>query len=205
MYIHQRYFNYRKILFFSLLFLFWTFFVLHGYLNDTDEFFYKNFLGSIDSKFFVYVNIFTQAFAVKWAIVLTAILSFIIYKRTNYKYAILLIITVLLSALANELIKNIIQKARPIYKLVSESGYSYPSGHSNAAATLLILFSLLYNEYKYNLKERIIYLICAFLTLLIMFSRIYLGVHFFSDCIGGLILGIIFVEIANNIYKFIKN
>lgn len=71
-----------------------------------------------------------------------------------------------------------------------EVGYSFPSGHS---ATAMLLYGLL----AYWLIRRVgglrtkilIVMIAGFLILAVGFSRIYLGVHFLSDVLGGYLLG----------------
>lgn len=109
--------------------------------------------------------------------------------KKNRKVGILLIITLALTALLGEgMIKHIVQRPRPFIEyshlktvLESTSGYSFPSGHtasSFAAACILAA-----NSKKY----KILYYSLAFL---IAFSRLYLMLHYPSDIIGGILLGI---------------
>ena len=87
------------------------------------------------------------------------------------------------------ILKLIIQRPRPLINLIETASSSFPSGHT------IIMFALLpiiYKEFK-ELKP-----IWLFLSLLVAFSRIYLGVHYLSDIIGGIILGLI---IGKNIIR----
>lgn len=111
-------------------------------------------------------------------------------KREGFTIAVALIIFSVLGLL---ILKPIIARPRPFIAqgvdiLIKEPmGFSFPSGHtgSSFAAASVIYF--------YNKK---IGLLALILTTLIAFSRMYLFVHYPSDIVGGLILGIISSRIA---------
>ena len=98
----------------------------------------------------------------------------------------------------NAVIKNIFLRPRPIHILVDQSGYSYPSGHAmvNSAVYLFIAYYL--SEYVDSKHKTIYYVLAALLSLMMAASRVYLGVHYISDVVAGLIggfmvlLGVIF-------------
>lgn len=91
----------------------------------------------------------------------------------------------------NRIIKALVQRPRPpqIYHLVKETNYSFPSGHSMSA---MIGYGLLVLEVqKSSLKyKKVIEIILMIMIFLIGLSRIYLGVHYFSDVIGGFLLSL---------------
>ncbi|MFR8926841.1 MAG: phosphatase PAP2 family protein [Peptoniphilus senegalensis] len=111
-------------------------------------------------------------------------------KREGFTIAVALIIFSVLGLL---ILKPIIARPRPFIAqgvdiLIKEPmGFSFPSGHtgSSFAAASVIYF--------YNKKRGLLALILA---TLIAFSRMYLFVHYPSDIVGGLILGIISSRIA---------
>ena len=111
-------------------------------------------------------------------------------KREGFTIAVALIIFSVLGLL---ILKPIIARPRPFVAqgvdiLIKEPmGFSFPSGHtgSSFAAASVIYF--------YNKKRGLLALILA---TLIAFSRMYLFVHYPSDIVGGLILGIISSRIA---------
>lgn len=134
-------------------------------------------------------------------VILSAVILIIIIK--NKKIKISLAIDLLGITIINNLLKVIITRDRPnINRLVTETGYSFPSGHS---ITSMVLYGyLIYLIYKYidNKKIKIpLIIILSLLIVTIGFTRIYLGVHYTSDVIGGFILGvaylIIFIGVSN--------
>ncbi len=105
--------------------------------------------------------------------------------------------------LINQLLKHIIRRPRPnILRLVEESGYSFPSGHSMVSMAFYGI--IIYLVYKNVPNKYLKWLLISLLSLLILsigFSRIYVGVHYFTDVAGGFLLGLAYVVIYVNIYN----
>lgn len=105
-------------------------------------------------------------------------------KKKNAFY---IALNVLICFLLNQLLKNIFVRTRPEdIGLITEVGYSFPSGHSMVSLAYYGFF--IYLIYHMNIKHnrKIMYcLLLALLTLLIGVSRIYLGVHYASDVLAG--------------------
>jgi undecaprenyl-diphosphatase len=91
------------------------------------------------------------------------------------------------SQLLNSLMKQWFHRERPnIHRIIEEVGYSFPSGHSMAAFSLYGVIAFLLWRHLPRQWERILLVILAVLmTVGIGWSRIYLGVHYPSDVIGG--------------------
>ncbi len=105
--------------------------------------------------------------------------------------------------LFNLIIKTIVKRERPMSMIISERGYSFPSGH--ATTNMAFYGFLLYLVYKYIKNKALKWSICVVLGLLILFigfSRIYLGAHYFSDVCGGFIIGICYLVILIKIFNF---
>lgn len=107
------------------------------------------------------------------------------------KFIILMFFSVLISGFSNIILKNIFLRPRPIVSYYIENGYSFPSGHSTIAVAFygFIIYFLLSN-FKNNKKINTSVFFIILLILLIGLSRIYLGAHYFSDVLGGFILGL---------------
>ena len=110
----------------------------------------------------------------------------------------IIIINLLVSILLNIIFKWIIQRDRPLEDfLIIESGYSFPSGHSMVSMAyygLIIYF--IYKKVEDKRVRNVLMILIGLLILAIGFSRIYLGVHFASDVIGGFLISIIYLVCA---------
>ena len=101
----------------------------------------------------------------------------------------------------NELLKRIIRRERPgVVHLVMENGFSCPSGHTMGAITFYgVLLLFIWQSGVSKIIKWLSTICLSLLVMMIMFSRIYLGVHYFSDILAGvLISGFVF----GLIYKF---
>ena len=105
--------------------------------------------------------------------------------------------------LLNQLLKRIIQRPRPEgYRLITENGYSFPSGHS--MVSMAFYGFIIYLIWKLVKNKKIKYLetgILGIFIFLIGFSRIYLGVHYASDVVGGFAISIAYLIMFTNIIK----
>lgn len=103
----------------------------------------------------------------------------------------------------NQILKMIFQRPRPVgYRLIEESGYSFPSGHSMISAAFYGF--LIYLIYKKVENKYIKYSLIIGLTLLIVcigLSRIYLGVHYASDVLAGFLVSICYLIVFTSIIK----
>ena len=105
--------------------------------------------------------------------------------------------------LINQVIKHIVRRPRPnVLRLVEEDGYSFPSGHSMVSMAFygIIIYLVYKNVTNKYLKWTLITLL-SLLILSIGFSRIYVGVHYFTDVVGGFLLGLAYLIIYINIYN----
>jgi undecaprenyl-diphosphatase len=90
----------------------------------------------------------------------------------------------------NQLLKLLIHRARPEMILIHARGYSFPSGHAMLSVIAYGLFTYLLCLQNRSWKKRVVLVCgCAILALLIGLSRIYLGVHYFSDVVAGFAAG----------------
>lgn len=135
-----------------------------------------------------------------WVITILTIVLLITLKK---KQKIMVLSNVIIVTILNQLLKIVFMRPRPeIMRLIEEQGYSFPSGHSMVSTAFYGL--LIYLIYK-NVKNKYIkYTLCTILSILILIiclSRIYLGVHYASDVIGGVCFSIAYLIIFINVFK----
>ena len=137
-------------------------------------------------------------------LVIATITLFIVIK--NKKIGISILSNVAIVTVLNQLIKRILQRPRPTeYRIIEETGYSFPSGHSMVSMAFYGYFIyLIYKYVKNKYVKWISIILLSLLICLIGISRIYLGVHYTSDVLGGFLISIsyliIYISAAN---KFI--
>ena len=137
-------------------------------------------------------------------LVIATITLFIVIK--NKKIGISILSNVAIVTVLNQLIKRILQRPRPTeYRIIEETGYSFPSGHS--MISMAFYGYLIYLIYKYVKNKYIKWISIVVLSLLICtigISRIYLGVHYTSDVLGGFLISISYLVIfISAVNKFI--
>lgn len=133
-------------------------------------------------KFFTFIG------SAPFVIVLSLILLFFLYKVLHHRMELLLFIASIIGSSAlNGLLKQLFHRVRPnLHRLIDVGGYSFPSGHAkNAFTVYAIITFLLWRHIPRKLGRSILILFSIFMILAIGISRIYLGVHYPSDIVGG--------------------
>lgn len=160
-------------------------------INTIDSLVYQSISSFINPTLTKIFKIITFFGSTIFIVIATIIILSTLWKSRGKLFLLLIIIAMSLSSL----LKLIIARPRPeVLKLVIEDTYSFPSGHTIAISTLGgFLIYLIWQEkgrLSKNLKV-ILTSILIIVALLVMLSRIYLGAHFFSDILGGIIISIL--------------
>jgi len=120
-----------------------------------------------------------------------AVIFFLILIMKKYYYAsIYLVLNKVVISGLNSLIKNIVERPRPSHHhYVSAGGFSFPSGHSASSFALYISILVISLFIFKKLSTKIVISsVCIITVVLIGYSRIFLGVHYPSDVLGGYLL-----------------
>ena len=159
---------------------------------------------SVRTPFFDAVfGFLTDLGEIKGLIILFALLYWLYDKRFAVNFAFSYLVVAVFNSLA---LKSIFRRPRPL--AVSSkyppyagypSSYSFPSGHSAAASTMAT-YSIAESKKK---KWHFVIILCSMVMfcLVIMFSRMYLGVHYLTDVIVGALVGF---AISFVLYKFVN-
>lgn len=138
----------------------------------------------------------TNIFGDKGGIIVAVLLALALYLLFKQKEAtIWFATTVVLSLALNTVIKVIIGRERPdIHRLAAfanEAGKSFPSGHSIFATIIFgSIFFICLGKLNNRSSKILLGILCVILIALVMFSRVFVGVHYPSDTIGGFLEGI---------------
>ena len=126
------------------------------------------------------------------------IVAFVFYRKQWKMESYLMLGNLALTGILIVTFKNIYQRPRPeILHLVEEKGFSFPSGHS-LAVTIMVgtLIVILSQRIKNTVWRKIVQILLSLYIVSVLVSRIYLGVHYPSDVIASLCvgLGVLFME-----------
>lgn len=184
-----------------------TYSVYNKEILGIDVFMHDLVVNNLRSGLFTFIMLFFTNFCNPIILLLLSLIILIFCK--DKKMGLIILINLFISILLNLFFKEIIQRDRPsVDFLIIENGYSFPSGHSMVSMAYYgLLMYFVYKKMDDKVIRNIIIILMGLLILLIGLSRIYLGVHFASDVIGGFLVSIIYlicvIKLLN--LKFYKN
>lgn len=155
-------------------------------------------LSTIRSPLLTEIIFFVTFFGGPFLLVGTTLLIILLTYKRHMKECLLFIFTLGMGTTINIVLKNLFGRNRPdLSPLQSLTDYSFPSGH---AMNSFIFYALIaYFIYHFTGKRRLSAVISVLLLLLVVLiglSRVYLGVHYPTDILGGYIAGLfIFVAV----------
>lgn len=194
--------NNKRWIIFSILIVTFIIIVINLFNNNLlgiDNFVYNKIQIFNSNKMTTFFKIYTEISGSIFLVVL-CILLFLLLK--NKKYGVLIIINLVTTVIINQILKNIFLRQRPLdLMLIQESGYSFPSGHSMASMSFYGFLIFLVWQTKINKKYKwLLTIMFSMIIILVGISRVYLGVHYFSDVLAGFCISlaylIIFITIS---------
>ena len=180
--------------FLTLIFIVLSVLVKLDLVSSIDTFIYNLCTIKINDILTDIFKVFTffgsTAFIVTLSVLLFVV--FLILKKKNHAY--LTASVIIISTILN----NVIKRERPeVLKLVIETSYSFPSGHTMASVTIYGILLYLVNKTDLNsgLKNTLRVILFT-LPIFIGISRIYLGAHFATDVIGAYLVSSILLLVT---------
>ena len=86
-------------------------------------------------------------------------------------------------------------------RLIDISGFSFPSGHAMGSTSFFGSAIYVINRHDSGISKGVLIGLCALFILLISTSRVYLGVHYPTDIIAGIIGGVFCIVLSTLILK----
>lgn len=195
--------NYKWILFLIclILFIFLSGKVIEYQIMKQDITFYN-----ILRKYFIkdsitpYMKIITNFGGATCLITITILLLILI---KNKKIGLITLTNLVVITILNQILKIVLKRPRPTeFRIINETGYSFPSGHSMISMAFYgLLIYLIYKKIKNKYLKATLIIILLLLILAIGISRIYLGVHYVSDVIGGFLISISYLIVYIKLIK----
>jgi len=138
---------------------------------------------------------FTTAGNVEFIVPITVlIIAFLLYKKQR-RNALIVAFGVGGAAAANLILKELFHRDRPAFwqSLITETGYSFPSGHAMISAALITCLIGLLWKTKWRIPSIVI---GGSIVVMIGVSRLYMGVHYPTDVVAGWSAGLIWALVV---------
>lgn len=140
-------------------------------------------------------------------IIIFSIIILLCLKDNNKR--ILYLVIVVGGVALNSLLKILIHRPRPdVLKLVTENTYSFPSGHTLASSLVIGFLLFLIWESSGKLKKShkvLLSTLLVIISVLIVISRIYLGAHYLTDCLGAYLLASIILINSITLFQILNS
>jgi undecaprenyl-diphosphatase len=153
----------------------------------------------------IFLKVFT--YMGNWQTVTLICCALLFIRRLRFSFGFPAALTAVICTLIQDTLKLMFQRIRPDVSLhlIEQGGYSFPSGHS---FTNFVFFGMIIFLCRRKLKNKAttnwITVLLGCLVFLIGFSRIYLGVHFPTDVLGGWALGLSLIMILTSALDFLQ-
>lgn len=177
-----------------VLFSIVTILVLYGDQHDTSFFQADKFLLSLTNKnvpildsLMIVSSLYGREIFWFFMIVMLSLLGGIDGRKT----ALFLMLSILIIAFLNSMLKDLIQRPRPEVSadrilVPQDKEFSFPSGHASIVAGCAVTTAILFSNSE---RRKIIVCFVMLEAALVCISRVYVGVHYPSDILGGILLG----------------
>lgn len=174
--------------------------VLSNKTTGFDDFVYNSVIiyrNDLMTGFFKFITFFASEIMV----VLVSLIIFLFFK--NKKYGMVVTINAICILILNVCLKLIFMRERPLdIMIITENGYSFPSGHAMAALGFYGFIIYLLWHMNLGKKAKVIFsILLSILIILIGMSRIYLGVHYASDVLAGYLVSAAYLIIYITVVK----
>ena len=136
-------------------------------------------------------------------IILAVVIGAVLSRRARSLIpALILIGTVGAAALASTVTKFVVGRARPpiVSQVLLETDHSFPSGHATGAMALFTMAAVMFGYALPPTRRALLLVLAAVVTVVVAVTRLYLGEHWLTDVVGGILLGTLAAVIGGALY-----
>ena len=137
-------------------------------------------------------------------VLLVVFVAILIRLVRNSTHAVFFLLTMTTGAVAVYLLKIFFNTSRPLDPVFNAFGQSFPSYHAALSTVFFIMLMYIFDDYFVGVPKKIFHLLCIVAVFLVSFSRIYLGVHWFSDVFFGVLVGGVISYLAILIFRRVR-
>ncbi|MBX4181584.1 phosphatase PAP2 family protein [Candidatus Parcubacteria bacterium] len=140
----------------------------------------------------VFLTQFGNPFVLACVALLIAVILFV---RGNAYDAALFLAAMGVALVSLTVLKNFFQISRPVSDVYKAEGWSFPSGHATIATAFFFMICVTFFNKLKTIQSRVILIVASVIgTLIICFTRLYLGAHWALDVLAGIALGVLSVS-----------
>ena len=156
-------------------------------LSGFDQWVYAFVSASISISLTPLMQFITELGGTAGMILICAVSAICLFFMKKRVLAVCMVSNLAITAASNVFLKHLFIRPRPSgYRLIEISGYSFPSGHSMASMAFYgFLIYLVWHKAEIKWQRNLLCGLLSLIIILIMISRIYLGVHYASDVLAG--------------------
>jgi len=143
-------------------------------------------------------------FDIESLLVITLAVAVVLFAQRYWRGSVLLLSAMCGAAVLVEITKTLVYSPRPIDMLVHDTSNSFPSGHVTGSIVFFgVLTYLAWQHWDSSMARASSGGLYVAITALVGFDRIYLNVHWFSDIIGGCLLGAFWLKFSILIFQYL--
>ena len=147
-----------------------------------------------------FMLLITQWHSILGVSIMTVVVGVLLYRRSQYDWLRLLILSVPGGMLLNTALKQVFHRSRPQFDdpLVTLGSYSFPSGHTAAATVFygFVVLLLVRRPGQSALQRSAIVAGAVLMVVLVATSRVYLGAHYLSDVVAAMLEGLLWLTLS---------
>ncbi len=136
-------------------------------------------------------------------VLLSVCIALLICCIRNIRYMLLFVASLIAGGIIVYILKIILNVPRPEDAVYVAFGQSLPSYHAALVTIFFVMLMYIFDDYFPSLPRIIFNSICTSIILVVSFSRVYLGVHWFSDVIIGILLGSVISYCAIVVFRHV--